>query len=155
MNISLFSFKQFLMEEMDPTPEKNRDGASDQPAKRDYFKAVGEEFGLEWPDLVKAFENERWISSGFSLGDKDKEIMYKQSPWQIVKGSLTPNGADIQLKPHRRSVAFLSNGSVMKGKYQDTKRYHLNRKQLIDFLTKGWEPAVQSAGGPGGGMGGL
>jgi hypothetical protein len=119
----------------------------------DYFDGLGDEMGMEWDDIAQALESEPWISTQFNLGDG---IGYKRSAWQIVKGSLNQNGADIVLKPQKGDRSYLSGNRLNKGE-TDTKRYHLNRQQLIDFLTKGWTPAIQSASGGmgmGGGMGG-
>jgi hypothetical protein len=152
-------FKRWL-EDMDPTADKSRDvamgGSTKDPnaGKEDYFSALGDEEGIEWEDLTQALENEPWISSHFKLGG----MQHKLSPWQIVKGSLTPNGADIQLKPQRGDRTYLNGNRLNKSKYQDKNRYHLSRKELEQFLTTGWTPAVQAAqaggGDPMGGMGG-
>jgi len=136
----LCSFRAFLEEEQ-PEPKT-------PSSKQDYFAALGDEEGIEWSDLVKTMEGEPWISSHFSLGAPDKEIMYKLSPWEIVKGSLTPNGADIRLKQQRGSRSYLQNNRLNKSSYEDKKRYHLNREELTKFLTTGWSPAVQAASGP-------
>lgn len=151
MRYTLHGFKKFL-EEMDPTPEKQRDGSdsagSEHDDKADYFAALGDEEGIEWEDLVKVFEGEPWISSHFGLGG-DNGLLYKQSPWEIVKGSLTPNGAVIRLKPQSKTRSYLSGNKLNKSSYVDNHKYHLNRKELLDFLTTGWTPAVQAAAGGG------
>ena len=137
---------------MDPTPEKDRAGAesggSEHDDKEDYFSALGDEEGIEWDDLVKVFEAEPWISSHFGIGDK-AGVMYKLSPWEIVKGSLTPNGAVIRLKPQANTRSYLAGNKLNKSGYVDKTKYHLNRKELLDFLTAGWTPAVQAAAGGG------
>lgn len=152
----LSGFKQFF-EEMDPSPEKNRDddsfGKSGTEGKQDYFSSLGEEEGLTWDQIVKSFQSEPWVSSHFSLGSPDKEMLYKLSSWEIVKGSMTPEGADIRLKPQKNGRSYLKGNKLNKSKYNDTKRYHLDRKDLVNFLTTGWTPAVQAAsGGAPGGM---
>lgn len=125
-----------------------------QPEKADYFASLGDEEGLDWGNLVKALEAEPWVASHFGLGAPEKEILYKLSPWEIVKGSLTPEGADIRLKPQRNSRSYLSNNRLNKSSYEDKKRYHLNRQELVKFLTTGWTPAVQASGaGAGAGAG--
>lgn len=139
--VKLYSFRAFLREEESPEPQS--------PKKQDYFSALGDEEGIEWNDLVKTLESEPWIASHFSLGSPDKEVLYKLSPWEIVKGSLSPNGADIRLKPQRGSRSYLQNNRLNKSSYEDKRRYHLNREELTKFLTTGWSPAVQAA--PGGG----
>lgn len=144
-------FKRFI-EEMDPSPEKRREDAesSDDQAsagKEDYFAALGDEEGLEWGEIANAFQSEPWISSHFALGSPDKEVLYKLSPWKIVKGTLTPHGADIRLKQQKGGRSYLKGNRLNKSKYQDTKRYHLNRSELVKFLTTGWTPAAQQAGG--------
>jgi len=138
---NLSGFKQFVIkEEEGPEPEN----------KIDYFSALGDEEGIEWSDLVKAYESDPQISAHFGLGQN----IYKLSPWEIVKGSLTPNGADIRLKPQRGNRSYLKGNRLNKSNYEDNRRYHLNRKELLNFLTKGWTPIVQPAGGDmGGGMG--
>lgn len=143
------TFKQFL-EEMDPSPEKQRE--TDQPnkesEKEDYFNALEDEGGLDWSDIIATFEAEPWVSTHFDLGEK----LYKRSAWKIVPGTLSKHGADIMLMPQKHDKSYLKGNISNKGE-PDKKRYHLNRKELMDFLTKGWSPAVQAAaGGAGGGM---
>jgi hypothetical protein len=137
----LYSFRTFLKEEESPEPTA--------PKNQDYFAALGDEEGIEWKDLVKTLESEPWISSHFSLGSPDKKVLYKLSPWEIVKGSLSPNGADIRLKQQRGSRSYLNNNRLNKSSYEDRRRYHLNREELAKFLTTGWSPAVQAASGGG------
>ena len=151
---SSFTFKQFL-EEMDPTPEKMRQGTDDgephedSDAKEDYLDALGDEGGIKWSDIVSVFEGEPWISTHFDLGEK----IYKRSAWKIVPGTLSKHGADIMLVPQKGDRSYLKDNNKNKSKHPDKHRYHLDRKELMKFLTKGWEPAVQSAaGGSPGGM---
>lgn len=158
MQSSLFGFKKFVFEEMDPSSEKSRelamgDKPGDKPETMDYFGALGDEENIEWHDLVSVLESEPWVAAHFGLGKPNKEIMYKLSPWEIVKGTLTQNGADIRLKPQKGNRSYLQGNKLNKSKYEDNKRYHLNRKELIKFLTTGWSPAVQQAGA--GGMPGM
>jgi hypothetical protein len=160
MKFTLNGFKNFIYkEDMDDTPEKSRDiamGSSgvDKNDKQDYFGSLGDEQGIAWKDLTTIFEDEPWVSSHFGLGQPNKEVMYKLAAWEIVKGSLTPNGADIRLKPQKGNRSYLQGNRLNKSKYEDNKRYHLDRPELIKFLTTGWTPAVQAAqaGGMGGGM---
>jgi hypothetical protein len=153
MQSTLYGFKKFVFQEdMDPTPEKSRDvamGGDDHEKTQDYFGALGDEEGIEWQDLTKIMEDEPWVSSHFGLGQPNKEVLYKLSAWEIVKGSLTPHGADIRLKPQKGNRSYLHGNKLNKSKYEDTKRYHLDRKELIDFLTTGWTPAAQQAAGGG------
>jgi hypothetical protein len=156
MKSSLCGFKQFILEDMDPSPEKTRDAAmggspKDTEKKQDYFNALGDEEGIEWSDLTKILEDEPWVSAHFGLGKPNKETLYKLAAWQIVKGSMTPQGADIELKPQKGNRSYLHGNRLNKSKYQDRKRYHLDREELIKFLTTGWTPAVQQAGGDMGG----
>ena len=143
-------FKSFV-EEMDPSAEKDRETALGEPegseGKEDYFAALGDEQGIPCDDLTKVFTGEPWISAHFGLGSPDKEMLYKLSPWEIVRGTLTPAGADIRLKPTRGTRSYLKGNKLYKGDYQDNKRYHLSRPELIKFLTTGWTPAVQAAAG--------
>jgi hypothetical protein len=146
----LNGFKKFV-EEMDPTPEKQRtiaQGQGDQSGgKEDYFGALGDEQGIEWKDMTTIFEDEPWVSSHFGLGAPNRETMYKLAAWQIVPGSLTPNGADIRVKPQPHDRSYLQGNRLNKSKYQDKQRYHLSRQELVKFLTTGWTPAVQQAQG--------
>lgn len=154
MENTLFTFKQFLLsEEMDPSLEKtiNANKEEDKNQSGDYFQALGDEQGIEWQNLVKIFENEPWISAHFPLGKPGKEIMYKLSAWEIVPGTLSPKGGDIRLKPSVGTRGYLKGNRLLKGNYVDDKRYHLNREELIKFLTSGWTPAVAQAGAPMGG----
>jgi hypothetical protein len=152
MQPTLLGFRKFVFgEDMDPSSEKSRDvamGGQDEskPDTQDYFGALGDEENIQWSDLVSALEDEPWISAHFGLGQPNKEILYKLSPWEIVKGSLTPHGADIRLKPQKGNRSYLHGNRLNKSKYQDHKRYHLGRKELIKFLTTGWSPASQGAG---------
>jgi hypothetical protein len=150
----LSGFKQFI-EDMDPSQEKERDASMNKNASKDseyqdYFSALGDEEGITWKNIVSIFEKEPWVSSHFGMGTEDKETLYKLSPWEIVKGSLTPNGADIRLKPQRDGRSYLPGNRLNKSKYQDNKRYHLDRKELLKFLTTGWTPAAQAADSGGG-----
>lgn len=151
MKRTLNGFKQFVYyEDMDPNPSKSRDiamgsGEDNKPATQDYFGALGDEQSIEWKDLATIFEDEPWVSSHFGLGRPNQEVLYKLSAWEIVKGSLTPNGADIRLKPQKGNRSYLQGNRLNKSKYEDNKRYHLNRKELTDFLTTGWTPALQNA----------
>lgn len=136
-------------EDMDPSVEKDRDtamgGKDDAGGKEDYFGALGDEEGIEWEDLTQALESEPWVSAHFDLGN----MQHKLSAWQIVKGSLTPNGADIQVKPQVGDRTYLKGNRLNKSKYKDNNRYHLSRQELIKFLTTGWTPAIQAAQGAG------
>lgn len=156
MKYLLTGFRQFF-EEMDLDPqkkiEKSDGGESEDAQGEDYFSALGDEFGMEWKDIAKAMSKQPWVSSHFSLGGGDKEVQYKLSAWEIVPGSMTPNGADIRLKPQKGGRSYLKGNKLNKGP-DDGQRYHLSRKELEQFLTTGWTPAVQAAGaGAEGGMG--
>ena len=156
------SFKKFL-EDMDPSMDKNLDASTgtsndSSPEKEDYFDATGDELGIEWEDLSKALESEPWVSASFDLGG----LGHKLSAWEIVKGSLTKDGADIRLKPQNHDRSYTDHGHRLnKSKYKDNKTYHLSRKELQQFLTSGWQPALAAAqsggdmgmGGPDMGMG--
>ena len=151
----MFNFRDFLtQEEMDPSPEKTMGTTSPSDNQTmDYFAGgLGDEMGIEWKRLVKALEKDPWVSAHFPLGSPNKEVQYKLAAWEIVPGSLSPNGADIQLKQTPNMRSYLKDKHLNKSSYQDNKRYHLSRKELIQFLTSGWTPAVQAAAG--GGMGG-
>lgn len=121
--------------------------------KADFFASLGDEESIDWNTLTKIFTDEPWISAHFGLGRPDKEILYKLSPWEIVKGTLTPQGADIRLKPQKGNRSYLSGNKLNKSDYVDNRRYHLNRKELLKFLTSGWTPAIPAAGGVDMGMG--
>jgi len=135
-------FKSFLEQE-----------ENESKPKADFFASLGDEESIDWNNITKIFEKEPWISAHFGLGAPGKEILYKLSPWEIVKGSLTPQGADIRLKTQKGNRSYLSGNKLNKSDYVDNKRYHLNRPELLKFLTTGWTPGVQSAGGDAG-MGG-
>ena len=150
---NLLNFKRFI-EDMDASPEKTRTiamggGEHDNTGTSDYLSQLGDEEGMEWQDLTSALEAEPWVSAHFGIGSGNNQILHKLSAWQIVKGSLTPNGADIRLKPQKGDRSYLKGNRLNKSKYEDNKRYHLSRKELIKFLTTGWSPAVQAAQGGG------
>jgi hypothetical protein len=162
MKCSLRGFKRFVEMDMDPSPEKARDvakGKGDEDSncgKEDYLAALGDEEGMEWSDIVNALQSDPWISTHFALGKP--EVLYKKSAWRIVPGTLTPHGAAITLMPQKGDRSYLHGNRLNKSKYHDKNKYWLNRQELIAFLTKGWEPAVQQAqqgGGAGGGMPGM
>lgn len=144
----LFGFRQFI-EEMDPTPDKTRDDAlggsgSTHDEKEDYFGVLQDEEGLTWKHIKDIFEGEPWVSAHFGIKNNRGQLLHKLSAWKIVKGTLTPHGADIELKPGKHNKSYLkSDGQVSRTNYEDTKRYHLNRKELMNFLTTGWTPAIQ------------
>ena len=151
MRANLTGFKRFVFEDMDPSIEKKSDSASapsDQD-KMDFLGGLGEEMGMEWKDIVLALEGEPWVATHFGLG----ETLYKRSPWKIKKGTLTKNGAAIIVIPQAKSRSYLSaGGTTMLNKgMPDLKQYWLDRQGLIDFLTKGWTPAIQAAQGGGAG----
>jgi hypothetical protein len=162
MHRTLTGFRKFI-EEMDPNPEKSREiamGTGEKPSggKEDYFSALGDEQGIEWKTLATIFEDEPWVSAHFGLGKPNQEVMYKLAAWEIVPGSMNPQGADIRLKPQKGNRSYLQGNRLNKSKQADTQRYHLNREELIKFLTTGWTPAVQAAAGGAGdaaGMSGL
>jgi hypothetical protein len=146
---NLSGFRNFI-EEMDPAMFKKMGDAEGSDAtgtdKGDFFQAgLGGEMGMDWKDIVSTLTAEPWFSAGFQLGGK----LYQDSTWKIVKDSLTPEGADIQLVEPGRSFMPDEEGSsgnrLDKGKHEDKRRYHLNREELISFLTKGWTPALQAA----------
>lgn len=115
--------------------------------KMDYFGGLGDEMGMEWQDIVTALEGEPWVSTHFGLG----ETLYKRSAWKIVPGTLTKNGAAIRLVPQAgdRSYKGTKDGTMLNKGKPDSRQYWLDRQGLIDFLTKGWTPAVQAAQGGG------
>jgi hypothetical protein len=151
MKFTLYGFKKFI-EDMDPTPEKSRDSSmgdnSDKSSdKEDYFAVLGDEMGIEWKDIVKALK-EPQVSAHFGIG-KDPDVMYKLSAWEIVPGSMTPQGgASIRLKPQKRDRSYLHGNRLNKSSYKDTKEYHLGREELEKFITTGWTPALQGQSGP-------
>lgn len=164
MEHTLNGFKQFV-EEMDPSPEKSRElgmnGSANQTSdKQDYFGALADELGIHPKDLVTAMSSEPWVSAHFGLGSNNAETMYKLAAWEIVPGTMTRgedgqiSGADIQLKPQSDTRSYLQGNKANNSKFQDKKRYHLSREELMKFLTTGWTPAAQAASGgmPGGMM---
>jgi len=147
----LNGFRNFF-EDMDETPDKTRDKAlgadKKHTEKQDYLDALQGEEGITWKDLATILQTEPWVTSHFDINDQ----LHKLSSWEIVKGSLTQHGADIRLKPGKHDKSYKKGKkSIEQAKYPDTTRYHLNRKQLIKFLTSGWMPAVQQSqsGSPG------
>ena len=147
MRYSLSGFKKFF-EEMDPSQEKDI-SSSGGDKKQDYWDSLEDEEKLTWDDIKNTFQSEPWVSSHFPLGQGKKEIKYKLQPWKIVKGSMGPSGADIELIHNQHDKSYLKGNKLNKG-YRDTKRYFVKRKDLQDFQTGGWQPAVQGAAGGGG-----
>lgn len=104
----------------------------------DYFQTgLGSELGMEWEDIVKVLEKEPWVTSNLSLGSSS----YKTGVWEIVPGTLGPYGANIRMKKNNK--AYLKDKVIDKTSGDD-ETYHLNRDQLIAFLTQGWVPAQPS-----------
>lgn len=145
MGNTFSGFKSFF-EDMDPSPEKEREGASGGD-NQDYLDALADEGGMEWSDLVKALEDDPWIQTHFPLGSPGQEILYKLRPWKIVKGSMNKHGADIMLKPMRGGRSYLQGNRLNKSGYEDQRRYHVSREELANMLSGGWGPAVQAAQG--------
>lgn len=144
------NFRKFFFEDMDESPDKSRDKAmdhEDNEETEDYFSALGDELGIDSKELSKIMTTEPWVSSHFSMGKPKKELMYKLAAWEIVPGTFSGDGADIRLKHQKHTHSYLHGRKLNKSKYHDDKRYHLNRKELEDFLTTGWTPAIQSAAG--------
>lgn len=139
MGNSLAGFKKFF-EEMDPSPEKSM---SSRDKKQDYWDSLEDEEKMSFDDLKTAFTAEPYVSSHFPLGN----VKYKLQPWKIMKGSMSPHGADIRLMHGHYDKSYLPGNRLNKSDYKDTKRYFVKRKDLQDFQTGGWTPAVQAAGG--------
>lgn len=104
----------------------------------DYFQTgLGTELGMEWEDIVKVLEKEPWITSNLPLGNS----FYKMGVWEIIPGTLTPYGANIKMKKNNKS--YLKD-KILDKSSGDEEVYHLNRDQLIAFLTQGWQPSQPS-----------
>ena len=137
MSKSLAGFKKFF-EEMDPSPEKSMSSGGDK--KQDYWDSLEDEGGLSLPDIKTALTSEPWVSSHFPLGKKGKEIQYKLQPWKIVKGSMSPSGADIKLvhNDHERSylkdIKEKNSASISISKSIKTKNTRI--KAFIDYVNK-------------------
>jgi hypothetical protein len=107
--------------------------------KPDYLQTgLGTELEMDWDDIVDVLEKETWFTANMPLGG----LNYKLGKWKIVKGTLSPEGCNIVAKDNKRSYV---DGRLNKSKEQDGEIYHLNRQQLIDFLTQGWN---QTGGSP-------
>lgn len=132
MSLTDLNFKNFL-EEMDPSLEKKMGNSSTEKDKPiDFFAALGDEAGIEWRVLKKILVSEPWVSTHFTLGSP--EINYKTSPWEIVKGSLTPYGGYIRLKKVPGLRSYLKGRRLNKSDWFDDRKYFLTRKELIDFF---------------------
>lgn len=104
----------------------------------DYFQTgLGTELGMDWEDIVKVLEKEPWITSNLPLGSS----FYKMGIWEIIPGTLSPYGANIRMKKNNKG--YLKDKMLDKTQ-GDEEIYHLNRDQLIAFLTQGWQPAQSS-----------
>lgn len=107
--------------------------------KPDYLQTgLGTELEMDWDDIVKALENETWFTANMLLGG----LNYKLGKWKIVRGTLSPEGCNIVAKDNKRSYI---NGRLNKSNDQDEEIYHLNREQLGNFLTQGWNVPSSSA----------
>lgn len=129
-------FRKFF-EEMDPTMQKTVDKSKSEDDKpMDFFAALSDEAGIEWPDLKKIMQSEPWIASHFSLGSP--EISYKTSAWEIVPGSMTPDGAFIRLKnvPNAGTRSYLKGRRLNKSNYFDDQKYYIKRKDLMRLFNR-------------------
>lgn len=135
MSFKNLNFRVFI-EEMDPTMDKKvgnaKSSENDEPI--DFFSALADEAGIEWSVLKRILQSEPWVSTHFSLGPDD--FSYKVNPWEIVKGSLTPDGAYIRLKKMPGSRIYLKGRRLNKSCYFDDAKYYLTRKQLINFFNQ-------------------
>lgn len=135
MSSQNLNFRRFV-EEMDLTMDKkvgnSNPSRDDEPI--DFFSALADEAGIEWSVLKKILQSEPWVSTHFSLGPDN--FSYKVNPWEIVKGSLTPQGAYIRLKKIPGSRIYLKGRRLNKSCYFDDSMYFLTRKQLIDFFNQ-------------------
>lgn len=156
--MTLNGFKKFIIEDMNPNPEKSREVAGSsggsKPETQDYFDSLEDEQGIGWEQIVKSLETDPNISAHFQLGKGNNQMQYKLSAWEVVPGSMTPEGADIRIKHQDGERTYLKGHRLNQSNYKDNNRYHLNRDQLIKFLTTGWTPAVIAAQSGGGDMGG-
>ena len=108
----MFSFKKFL---------------------ENYYDGLEDEFNLTWQDIVNTYEKEGWMGIKFILG---KEA-FKSGIFEIVPGSMTKDGVSIIIKNKTRS--YLP-GNIVNNKSLDHKVYHLDSKQFINLITKGFIP---------------
>lgn len=136
MEHSLCGFRKFL-----------EDAESEKGRKQDYWDSLEDEEGISFPNLKKSFTVEPWVSSHFALGPEGKETWYKLQPWKIVRGSMSPAGADIKMVGDGKT--YLQGNRPDKGP-KVRKRYFIKRPDLQNFQTGGWQPAIQGGGGGGG-----
>lgn len=115
----------------------------------DYFAVLGDELGIDWKNLSKALQSQPWTNAHFPLGKPSKEILYKLASWEIVPGTMTPNGADIRLRETPNMRSYLQGRYLNKSNEIDKNRYHLSREELMKFLTTGWVPPQQQSTLPG------
>ena len=139
MEHSLSGFRKFL-EDTD---------SSEKGKKQDYWDSLEDEEGISFPMLKKSFTVEPWVSSHFALGPNGKETWHKLQPWKIVKGSMSPAGADIRMVNTGTEKTYLQGNRPDKGP-KIRKRYFMKRPDLQNFQTGGWQPAIQGGGGGGG-----
>ena len=100
--------------------------------KEDYFQGLEDELVITWEDIVKAYESEPWVLSHIGLG---KEL-FKTGSFSIMPGTLSKNGADVVIKNKTRS--YFPGTRV--SNTLPSKIYRLDRKQLLNLLTRGWIP---------------
>ena len=125
---------------MDPSIEKS---SSSGDEKQDYWDSLEDEQKMSWQDLKTAFQSEPYVAAHFGIGDKN----YKLQPWKICKGSMSPRGAAIKLMHGHYDRSYLPGYKLDKSGYKDVKKYFVKRKDLEDFQTAGWTPAIQAQGG--------
>lgn len=132
---SLKGFKQFVEE-----AEKSQEPQD----KEDYFNVLGDELGIKWKNIVKAYAHEPQISTHFELGD----TLYKMSPWKTK--SMNPQAISFKIMPQDNERTYTKDGKLIKSKYKNTKLYTMKRPDALSVMTKGWTPALQggAAGSP-------
>jgi hypothetical protein len=134
----LLGFRKYIFsEEMNPSMDKQIGNSEKNDSEMaDYFSSIADELGVNWSTMKKIFQEQPYVLSHFQLGKGNP--FHKLSPWEIVPGSLTPNGAFIRLKAMPNDRAYLKDRILDKSGYQDKNKYYVSRKELMNMLSTGW-----------------
>jgi hypothetical protein len=102
-----------------------------------YDNHLEDELGISWEDFVRVYDDNGngQLNQDFNTFLKIGNEVYKGFTFQIVPGSLNKNGASVLITSKTRS--YLP-GNKLDGSDLNGKIYHLNKKQLLNLLTRGW-----------------
>jgi hypothetical protein len=156
MKFYLHGFKQFIAE--DEVRSLNKDSASKKPAAKpeNYLDGIKRELGINPNNIPK------YIESG-PIELEDEGLWFNQAIWEVMK-PIQLEDPFVRIKFHKSLSPNLnqtcyrrkSNGEMepFSGSLEG-KIIMLPMKKFAELFSRGWQGAVQGAGGMGGLGGGL